>query len=179
MDKLYKILGLPEGASQSDIKKAYRSMAQKHHPDKGGSEHIFKEVSLAYEVLSGKRRLSRSETSKYTTVQAPPPVQREVYEPAYYPPPVRYRPPPKPKPIVYERDVYDVCEACKGVGKMIEYCEHCKGTKNYPGYDDKNQVQVFVCKNCPPSGYKITFVCEECEGHGKVFVETIRETRWV
>jgi curved DNA-binding protein len=48
----YATLGLKRGASQEEIKKAYRSMAMKHHPDRGGDEKKFKEISAAYDILS-------------------------------------------------------------------------------------------------------------------------------
>jgi curved DNA-binding protein len=55
----YSTLGLQRGASDADIKKAYRSMAMKHHPDRGGDEKKFKEISQAYDFLSDpeKRRM--------------------------------------------------------------------------------------------------------------------------
>ncbi len=53
----YKTLGVEKGASESEIKKAYRKLAQKHHPDTGkGDEKKFKEATEAYEVLSDKQK---------------------------------------------------------------------------------------------------------------------------
>merc|ERR1719491_913008 len=50
--KLYETLGIAKSADEKEIKKAYRKLAVKHHPDKGGDEAKFKEVSAAYEILS-------------------------------------------------------------------------------------------------------------------------------
>ena len=54
----YSTLGLKRGASDADIKKAYRSMAMKHHPDRGGDEKKFKEISQAYEFLTDPQKKS-------------------------------------------------------------------------------------------------------------------------
>lgn len=57
-NKLYKDLDVPVDASGEAIKKAFREKSKKHHPDKGGDESKFKEIQLAYSVLSDddKRR---------------------------------------------------------------------------------------------------------------------------
>ncbi len=53
MSDYYDILGIGKSASKEEIKKAYRSLAHKYHPDRpGGSAERFKEVSEAYQVLS-------------------------------------------------------------------------------------------------------------------------------
>jgi len=52
----YSTLGLQRNASDAEIKKAYRSMAMKYHPDRGGDEKKFKEISQAYEFLSDPQK---------------------------------------------------------------------------------------------------------------------------
>ncbi|KPL08436.1 molecular chaperone DnaJ [bacterium SM23_57] len=59
----YDILGLQRGASESDVKKAYRSLAMKYHPDKNPgdreAEEKFKEIGQAYEVLKDPQKRAR------------------------------------------------------------------------------------------------------------------------
>jgi molecular chaperone DnaJ len=63
----YKILGVDKNATQEEIKKAYRRLAHKYHPDKkGGDEKKFKEINEAYQVLSDKQK--RAQYDKFGRV---------------------------------------------------------------------------------------------------------------
>lgn len=62
-DDYYDILGVGRNASDADIKKAYRRLAKKHHPDRNrgdkSAEGKFKRIQEAYEVLSNKEKRAR------------------------------------------------------------------------------------------------------------------------
>lgn len=51
MGDYYQVLGVSENATGDEIKKAFRKLSMKHHPDKGGSESKFKEINEAYQTL--------------------------------------------------------------------------------------------------------------------------------
>ena len=55
----YELLGISQGASPDEIKKAFRKAAVEHHPDRGGDETKFKEANEAYEVLSNPEKRKR------------------------------------------------------------------------------------------------------------------------
>jgi curved DNA-binding protein CbpA len=75
MKNLYETLGVSKTASQNDIKRAYRRLAMKNHPDMGGDTATFQEIDRAYRILkdeekrrqydeTGKTESSKEETSE-------------------------------------------------------------------------------------------------------------------
>jgi DnaJ-class molecular chaperone len=58
MKNYFDILGVADTASEDEIKKAYRSLAMKHHPDRGGDQAKFQEIQEAYAVLTDPQKLA-------------------------------------------------------------------------------------------------------------------------
>lgn len=55
-EDFYNVLGVEKGASQDEVKKAYRKLAKEHHPHKGGDAEKFKKVNEAYETLGDEKK---------------------------------------------------------------------------------------------------------------------------
>ena len=63
----YTELDVSVTASTEEIKQRYRTLAQMHHPDKGGDEELFKRIKLAYEILSDSIRRKQYDLTGETT----------------------------------------------------------------------------------------------------------------
>jgi DnaJ-class molecular chaperone len=64
MKDFYQILGVAENATQDEIKKAYRRLAVEHHPDKGGDENKFKEISESYDTIGDENKRSQYDNQR-------------------------------------------------------------------------------------------------------------------
>lgn len=63
----YKILGVSYDATSTDIKKAYKKLAMKHHPDKGGDAQAFANISEAYNVLIDSTKRKKYDNENQST----------------------------------------------------------------------------------------------------------------
>jgi curved DNA-binding protein len=54
----YETLGIKQGASEAEAKKAYKKLASKHHPDKGGDTEKFQEIKQAYERITNPEKFA-------------------------------------------------------------------------------------------------------------------------
>jgi molecular chaperone DnaJ len=155
----YKRLNLPETASPEEIKKAYRRLRAKYHPDlnKGSEsnvEPVFKRIQEAFEVLTGARA---------PAVQSPSAAQKESRHTQARPP----RPQPQPRsPRANERDTDS-----KPWSTTSDRWQAYRSNEDRPpmrgaNRHDKLYVPLDIALNGGhvPTSYQITAPCRQCGG---------------
>ena len=196
MKDYYKILEVEENASDEDIKKSYRNLSKKYHPDvnpEGGEK--FKEIAEAYETLGNKEKRVQYDSSKNNPFagtsfqdmfnqmfnngntnfgqrrrkQAPDKILRLKVSPveSYL---------GTEKLIQYMRDYG--CNTCNGTGGEQQICGGCGGS----GYQVKSFGTGFMaqqirtaCPTCAARGYTLIHKCVSCDGRGsKTIVNEVR-----
>lgn len=81
----YKLLGLPEGATPEQVKRQYRKLVLRYHPDRNnGNDAAFIQIKEAYEIITGKQKAPTQNTvyttSKSSSVRNKQPVEERVAE---------------------------------------------------------------------------------------------------
>lgn len=191
-DRYYELLGVEKEASLSQIKKAYRKLAMTHHPDRGGDEERFKEITTAFEVLSDeeKRQVYDEYGEEGLRDGGGGPADAHDLFSAMFGGGMS-RGPKKGEPVVHSlrvtlEDLYKgktsklaiirnrVCKTCDGIGASrpdaIQTCPVCQGrgiqvTLNQIGPGMVQQVQN-TCRSCRGVGSTIRerYRCGTCNG---------------
>lgn len=191
MKDYYEILGVPKDASDVDIKKAFRQLALKYHPDRNpgdkNSEEKFKEVNEAYSCLSDPEK--RYNYDRFGTAEGVSPgfgpfgagfgdIFEDIFGDFFGTFTGRRRPrPTKGHDLRYDLDM-TLMEAAFGTEKNIEIpkwedCVECKGSGSSPG---KGPVTCSYCKGkgqiqLQHGFFSISRTCQKCGGTGVIITD--------
>jgi molecular chaperone DnaJ len=191
----YDVLGVARGASEEEIKRAYRALARRHHPDvarnKSDAEHRFKEINEAYEVLSDPNKRAQYDRFGVVGNGTSAGVGDFGFGPGSFgdifdmffgnvrgPTQARRAGPTRGSDLRYDLEV-TLEEAFAGVTKEIVFsrlaqCDVCNGSGAEPG------TMVVPCERCggsgttrtarhTPLGQIVTQTnCTRCGGEGHV-----------
>ena len=190
----YSILGVNKDASDDGIKKAYRKLAMKYHPDKNqgdkNAEDKFKDINEAYEILSDPGKRSNydrpnvfnindlfssfgfnSNRNRRTRPTGPLPVQGID---------LRYVHDVPLSTIIFGGEIsfkvnyLDICTTCNGSGASTKQtCTTCNGTGQTVREERSGNMRmssISTCPVCGGRGYTAKDSCNKCNGSGKVNV---------
>jgi molecular chaperone DnaJ len=186
----YEILGVPKDASDVDLKKAYRQLALKYHPDRNAgekaSEEKFKEINEAYTCLSDPEK--RAHYDRFGTADGAGggygPFGAgagfgDIFEDIFGDffgglGGQRRARPARGNDLRYDLSI-NLVEAVFGTEKTIDFprlddCPECRGSGSEPGKDAQ------VCSACNGTGqtrfqqgfFSVSKTCGRCYGHGKI-----------
>ncbi len=191
MKDYYEILGVPKDASEVDIKKAFRQLALKYHPDRNpddkNAEEKFKEVNEAYSCLSDSEK--RANYDRFGTAEGIGAgfgpfgtgfgdIFEDIFGDFFGTFSGRRRPrPTKGNDLRYDLDI-TLMEAAFGTEKNIdipkwESCSECHGSGSAPGKGPT------TCSHCKGAGqvrfqqgfFSISKTCQKCGGTGQIITD--------
>jgi molecular chaperone DnaJ len=199
----YEVLGLAKSASADEIKKAYRQMARKYHPDvskEDGAEAKFKEINEAYEILSDEQKRTMYDRFGHAGVAGPSGFGGfqdfggfrdpfEIFEEVFgglggFSRSRRQRGGPRRGADLRYEMTLEFEEAVFGIEKEIEVprqetCNTCNGNGVEPG------TSPIRCPECNgtgevrrQTGFFINIgTCPRCQGRGEIITSPCRECR--
>jgi molecular chaperone DnaJ len=181
MKDYYKILEIEENATEDDIKKSYRNLSKKYHPDLNpNGDEKFKEILEAYDTLSDRNKRNEYDFRRKNPNQGVN--MQDIFANFFGRQPQRKRSPDKiikinispvesynsvEKTINYVKD--HMCNPCNGQGGEKQTCGSCGGQ----GYHLKTFSNGFMiqqvtthCDSCGGKGYTLIHKCNSCDGRG-------------
>ncbi|MGC8479529.1 MAG: molecular chaperone DnaJ [Candidatus Micrarchaeia archaeon] len=203
-EDFYNILGVKKDATQDEIKKAYRELALKYHPDRNSSkeaEEKFKLINEAYAVLSNEEKRKQYDTyghEQFNQHYTEQDIFRDFnindifkdfgFNIDFGGGRFTYNSDDDSNGNILYRMKISFMEAAKGANKTIEVkhiakCSHCSGTGGEPG------SKIVKCNVCRGSGrvkrvvntffgaMQTVMVCNECGGSGSFYEKKCKECR--
>jgi molecular chaperone DnaJ len=199
MNDYYNILGVSRDASETDIKKAFRKLALKYHPDRNpgdkGSEEKFKKINEAYTCLSDSEKKANYDV--YGTAEGAGnggfgfgdfasnfgDIFGDIFGDFFGASTQRRTRPRKGQDLRYDLDI-KLDETVFGTEKKIsiprmETCSSCQGSGSEPG------KEPVVCKTCQGTGqtrlqqgfFTISRTCGRCRGEGKIITDPCKKCK--
>lgn len=184
----YKVLEISRDTAPEEIKKAYRKLAHKYHPDRNQAEDAeskFKEVSEAYEILSDPQKREQYDTFGHNEPRSPNSNWGAYTNPfdmfnAFF----RGHASQHGRDLRVEINIslegvltglkkqisymqHHQCGICKGMGGTGSTCNQCGGYGQVEQQDGVFRV-VIVCPKCRGARIEITKECSECKGQGEI-----------
>lgn len=186
MTNHYDILGIPKTASEDDVRTAYRKLARKNHPDKGGDKDTFQKIQTAYETLSDPNKRSAYDNPNSMANDFPFDFNHSFFRHHH-----RHKKHVKRADHLYTcritlRDVFfgttkrlkiQRSRLCK---KCLDVCRNCNGkgvTVQQVQMGPFSQIIQHSCNVCNSSGKirNASLDCSECRSTGKCQEDTIFE----
>jgi len=177
----YDILGVKKDATQAQIKKSYRNLAKRYHPDTSketNAEELFKEVAEAYTVLGDKDKRKSYDNPAPKGFPPPGPGFGDFFSQFtggfedLFTSRRGYKQNPKPTNLRYRLNIDFFAAA---IGKVIDLkVERMVPCKTCDGSGSTDKTVKAVCKKCHGQGnttflqgfFQMTRTCEECNGKG-------------
>lgn len=186
----YQVLGVEKNASQDEIVKAYRALANKHHPDKNlknpkEAAEKFKEISAAFEVLGDENKRKQFDSFgfpfsfNFRSRNSVDDVFSNLFSQFFSNQKNSFGGSKVRIQISFEESYFGcykkttserhkICDSCKGTGSSSwDPCNSCQG-KGFVFFSNGPMKIQTACANCSGSGSISKQKCESCEGRSYI-----------